>query len=247
MIIRARPDALACEKTDRGERTHGTLKPEHIEIWQTGFLSAASDALRDMISDLARPRHLQTGETLFSQGDTGDTLYAVHSGRLEVSLLSYEGTKLTLDIMREGDLLGEISLFAPGPRTATITALSPSKVWGVRNQDVRAVLRSNPDLQMDMIELAGFRMRWMGQQYAEQVFLDVPTRLARRILHLAGSTDTTLSMSQTDLAAIVGATRETISKTLTVWKKDQIIDLGRSKLSILDRERLVQLAQHSPA
>lgn len=213
------------------------------QISNIGFLATASKALRDLMVGLAERRRLAVGDVLFSQGDLGDTLFAVSHGRLEVSVLSSEGTKLTLAIMREGDLLGEIALFAPGPRTATVTALESSEVWGVKNSDVLRALRSNPDLQMDMIELAGLRMRSMGRQYAEQVFMDVPTRLARRILHLVGPTDSTLHMSQTELASFVGATRETVSKTLALWKKDKVIALGRGSLSILDRSTLSKIAE----
>lgn len=213
------------------------------EFSNTGFLASASGALRKLMTDLAKPHVLETGEVLFSQGDLGDTLYAVTSGRLEISVLSPDGAKLTLAILGKGDLLGEIALFAPGARTATVTALETSKVWGVKNPDVLKALRVDTDLQMDMIELAGMRMRSMGQQYAEQVFMDVPTRLARRILHLVGPTDTSLKMSQTDLASFVGATRETVSKTLAIWKKDGIISLGRGTIVILDHARMKEISE----
>lgn len=211
----------------------------------SGFIAAASDALRTLMIDLAKPKTLVAGDVLFSQGDVGETLFGVASGKLEISLLSPEGTKLILAIMHEGDILGEIALFAPGPRTATVTALAPSVVWGVKNTDVLAALRSNPDLQMDMIELAGQRMRWMGQQYSEQIFVDVPTRLARRILYLLGPHDTELRMSQHDLASFVGVTRETVSKTLSIWKKTGVIALGRGSIMILDRAELNKLSENT--
>ncbi len=211
----------------------------------SGFIAAASDALRALMVDLAKPRILTEGEVLFYQGDVGETLFAVGSGKLEISLLSPEGTKLILAIMHEGDILGEIALFAPGPRTATVTALLPSVVWGVKNADVLTALRLNADLQMDMIELAGQRMRWMDQQYSEQIFLDVPTRMARRILYLLGPYDTELRMSQHDLASFVAVTRETVSKTLSIWKKTGVIALGRGSITVIDRAGLKELSENT--
>lgn len=219
---------------------------QHTQLFKTGFLASASDALRRLMGGLAVPSQLNTGDVLFHQGDRGDTLYALGTGSLEVSVLSYEGVKLTLHRIGPGDLVGEIALFAPGPRTATVSALEPCKVWGVRNADVLAALRSDPDLQMDMIELAGQRMRWMGAQLTEHVFMDVPTRLARRILYLAPMSGEILKMSQSDLAAIVGTSRESVSKTLAGWKKHAIIDLGRGSLTVLNRDALSRLAQKDP-
>lgn len=216
----------------------------HPDFSRNGFVASASEALRALLIKLAKPRTLTVGQVLFSQGDAGETLFAVGNGKLEISLLSPEGTKLILAIMHEGDILGEIALFAPGPRTATVTALLPTTVWGIKNTDVLAALRFNPDLQLDMIELAGQRLRWMGQQYSEQIFVGVPTRLARRILHLIGPYDTELRMSQHDLASFVGVTRETVSKTLSVWKKTKVISLGRGSIKIINRAVLTEIAEN---
>lgn len=212
----------------------------------TGFLASASQALQTLMGEVAKPHTLTAGTELFAQGDTGDTLYAVSMGALEVSVQSAEGTKLTLQIMQPGDILGEISLFSPGPRTATVTALELTEVWGIRHADMLAALRSNPDLQMDMISLAGLRMRWMGEQLSERVFMDLPTRLARRILHLIPPDAQSLKMSQNDLADFVGASRESVSKTLSLWRKDGIISLGRGSLTLIDRNTLAELSQDGP-
>ena len=158
-------------------------------------------------------------------------------------MLSHEGVKVTVHRMGAGDLVGEIALFVPGPRTATVSAIEPCEVWGVRNAYVLAALRSDPDLQMDMIELAGQRMRWMGAQLTEQMFMDVPVHLARRILFLTPEHGTVLNMSQSDLAAIVGTSRESVSKSLAGWKKYGSIDLRRGSLRVLDRDALSEIAE----
>lgn len=215
------------------------------ELSDLGFLADASPALKDLLLSLSSRRNLESGETLFEQDDPGETLFALVSGRLEVSLLSSDGRKLGLNILHPGALFGEIALFDPGPRTATITALEPSQVLGVRNTDVLKALRRMPDLHVDMIQLAGKRMRWISGQLSDQVFLSMPTRLARKILHLTANdpgTTRSLRMSQTDLAEFVGASREAVSKTLAVWKRDGIIDLTRGGLSLLDRAALEEIA-----
>ncbi|WP_158964400.1 Crp/Fnr family transcriptional regulator [Chachezhania sediminis] len=213
---------------------------------QTGFLSAASAELKAMLNALATEVSLAPQEVLFQQGDTGDAFYAVQSGQLEVSVLSQDGRRLVLAMVWPGGLFGEIALFDPGVRTATLTAVAPSKVLRVRNADVLAEIRKAPDLAVDMILLAGQRMRAMNQQYSEQVFLPLPARLARKVLMLTteqGDPDRPLKLSQSQLAEFVGATREAVSKTLSEWRKLGVVEVSRGGLAIADRPALEALAE----
>lgn len=209
------------------------------------FLDGASEDLRDLMTSIAIHRKMKKGEVLFEQGDQGDALFAVTSGSLEVSELSADGRKLNLNILHEGDVFGEICLFDPGVRTATVTALENCSVSGIRNADMIRALLDTPKLNVDMIQLAGRRLRWIASQLSDQVFLPLPARLARKILHLMdnGPTKTdTLAMSQSDLAEFVGASREAVSKTLSLWKSDGVIDLSRGGLVLLDRVALGEIA-----
>ena len=210
----------------------------------TGFLSGASAPLREMLDSQASDIRLSQGEVLFEQGDTGDALYAIAEGALEFSILSAAGRKLTLDLMRPGAIFGEIALFDPGPRTATVTATEPSRLRRLRNRDILSQIRQYPDLAGDLLRLAGQRMRWMNAQLNEQVFLPMPVRLARKLLYLTpeGGNDR-LGLSQSELAEFVGATREAVSKTLSNWKRNGIIEINRGALQILDRKALALLAE----
>ena len=215
------------------------------ELPKTGFLAHASEDLSQLLNSVATEVDLDEGEVLFEQGDEGDALYAIISGALEFSIISREGRKLSLDVMRPGALFGEIALFDPGTRTATVTALEPSRVRGVKNADVLAAIRKKPDLGIDMIQLAGERMRWMSSQLNEQVFLPMPARLARKILYLTidGSEHLSLlTLSQSELAEFVGATREAVSKTLALWKRAGVIDSSRGGVRVLDRNALQVMA-----
>ena len=212
---------------------------------ETGFLAEASPRLKQMLAAQAAEIGLARGDTLFKHGDPGDALYAVLSGALEISILSLDGRKLSLDLVGPGAVFGEIALFDPGPRTATVSAAEPARVLRVLSADVMAELRRHPELAIDMVRLAGQRMRWMGGQLNEQVFLPVPTRLARKLLHLAPHHDAggaTVRLSQAELAEYVGATREAVSKTLAHWKRMGVIEVARGTLAIRDPQALRALA-----
>lgn len=212
----------------------------------TGFLSDASEQLRTLLGAMAVDIKMDAGEVLFEQGDDGDALYAIISGALEVSVVSVGGRKLSLDVMRTGALFGEIALFDPGVRTATVSALEPSLLRRVRNADILREVERTPELATDLIRLAGLRMRKMSTQLSEQVFLPLPTRLARKVLYLTPNVPgkpALLSLSQAELADFVGATREAVSKTLSTWKKLDVIELSRGGLLVRDRDAMTVLAE----
>ena len=211
-----------------------------------GFLAHASDHLKQSLAELAREVSLAPGEILFEEGDIGDALYAVKSGRLEVSVMSHDGRKLSLDVMRTGAMFGEIAMFDPGPRTASIAALEPCVLLRIRNSDLLDAVERTPKLGSDLTRLAGQRMRWMSQQMNEQVFLSMPVRLARKVLYLTwepSGSRKVLSLSQAELAEYVGATREAVSKTLSAWRKQGIVEPTRGGLVLQDRSALSRLAQ----
>lgn len=216
-----------------------------VALPEIGFLAEASARLKSMLSAQASTVRLDAGEILFEQGQPGDALYAIIEGTLEFSIISMSGRKLSLDLMGPGAIFGEIALFDPGTRTATVTATEPSSVVRVRNRDVLEQIEEHPELAGDMLRLAGERMRRMGGQLNEQVFLPVPTRLARKLIYLAplhSDSAGMINLSQSELAEFVGATREAVSKTISAWKRLGVIKSARGGLIVLDAEALEALA-----
>jgi CRP/FNR family cyclic AMP-dependent transcriptional regulator len=207
-----------------------------------GFLADASSDLARLLESIATEVILQPGQILFEEGDTGDALYAVIDGMLELSVSSREGRKLALDVLRKGAVFGEIALFDPGERTATAMAIEPSILRRVKNADLINGIHATPELAVDLIRVAGRRMRRMGSQFSEQVFLPMPTRLARKILYLTDSSGGDLVLSQAELADHVGATREAVSKTLAAWKKEAVVASGRGRLKVLNTHALKIIA-----
>lgn len=211
----------------------------------TGFLAGASDSLKALLDDLAQVQRLAAGEVLIQQGNLGDTLLVVMSGSFEVSVLASDGRKLALSMVHPGEVLGEIALFDPGERTATVIAKEQSSVWAIKHEDLMKALVSCPEMSADLLRLAGQRMRWMGRQLSEQVFLPLPARLAQKLLHLTNHTETkqpVLALSQLQLAEFTGSSREAVSKTLSGWNNFGYILLKRGSLQVLDREALKEIA-----
>ncbi|MDF1727020.1 MAG: Crp/Fnr family transcriptional regulator [Sulfitobacter sp.] len=210
----------------------------------SGFLSTASSELLSILKAISVEVKLEAHQTLFNEHDPGDALYVVREGAVEISILAEDGRKLGLEIMRAGAVFGEIALFDPGPRTATATSLTATRLTLIRNEDLMRETSGSPELSLELLRLAGVRMRLMNQQLHEYVFLPLPARLARKILHLTtgAGEERTFALSQTDLADFTGATREAVSKTLSNWKAQGLIETGRGRITLLDRTALRRLA-----
>ncbi len=213
-------------------------------------LAGASGRLSESLARISEPVTLAGGETLFHQGDPGEALYAVASGMLEVSVLSPEGRKLTLNTLGPGDVFGEIALFDGGPRSATVHARAASRLARVRRARLIDELSRDADLAADLLALAGRRLRWISTSLEEATFLHLSPRLARRVLHLAerfGAGDGTLAFSQVELAEQLGATREAVARVIGVWRHRGWIEPARGRLRVTDAEALAREAETDPA
>ncbi len=191
-----------------------------------------------LLEAYAAPVWLAPGDILFEEGDSGDAMYVVRSGALEVSVTSEDGRKLVLDMIRDGAVFGEIALFDPGPRTATVRAIEKSELMALSHSAAQTAIAANPMVAMDFVRIAGQRMRLMSGQLGDQVFLPLSARLARRVLYLDDGSSASLSLNQSQLAEFVGATREAVSKTLRDWKRTGLVEAHRGGLTIMDREAL---------
>jgi CRP-like cAMP-binding protein len=203
------------------------------------FSGAATDLSR-LVEGLATRIRCEAGSTLFRQGDAGEAFFLVRDGEIEISVLSPGGKRLALDVMRKGDVLGEIALFG-GSRTATAIALKPSVLDQVRRSDVLAAIRSRPELALQFVDLLCDRLRAVSAKLEERAFMALPARVASRLLHLdakIGDGGGGVAISQADLADFAGATREGVARILAEWRALGWVSLSRGTVRILNRRAL---------
>ncbi|MEM6586983.1 MAG: Crp/Fnr family transcriptional regulator [Pseudomonadota bacterium] len=201
--------------------------------------------LREALTNAARPMRLAPGETLFTEQDEGDAIYFVLDGRMEISMIADDGRKIGLDVLSRGAFFGEIALLDPGPRTATAMALEACSLLMLNRAGLHYVLDRNPLLVAEVMQLIGKRMRYITDQLNEQILLPLPKRLARKLLRLATFTDCgtrCLRLSHSELADLVGASREAVSKALSAWNKQGLLQTGRGSIELLDEEALRDIA-----
>lgn len=205
----------------------------------------------ERISGLATQRRYAEGEIVCSQGDPGDALFAVVTGRVRISTGDAAGREIFLNIMEPGDTFGEIALLDGGTRTATAIAMVPSELVSLRRDDLFELLSREPQVALELLRLCGERLRWTSGMVEDAALLDVPARLAKRLLSLAelhgerGGQGITLRISQEDLATFLGITRQAVNQQLQAWKAQGWVGLARGSVVVKDAAALRKAAVRS--
>ncbi len=193
----------------------------------------------EVLADLAvysYCRRLERGDTLFSMGDRPDAMYVVLTGRIAIVTTASDGRDSVISLMEEGDLFGEMGLFDGRGRSASARALETSEVLAVPYGPVRKLYEEQPDHLWRVVSMLVRRLRATGSALTDAVFLDVVGRTAKRLLVFAGDDDSfVLPVTQEELAAMVGASRERVNKAISQFVR--LGWLGRSGPTYTIRDR----------
>jgi CRP/FNR family transcriptional regulator, cyclic AMP receptor protein len=196
------------------------------------------------LADASTIEDLRRGDVLFHEDDEADRLYVVVSGRIAIAKRSVDGRESVVALMERGDLLGEMSLFQPLGRSAEARALEPSQVLTIGFDPVRQIYQQRPELLWGVVALLADRLRTMDVALADSVFLDVTGRTAKRLVEMAaGSDEFTLPVTQEELAAMVGASRERVNKAIASFVRLGWIEQSERRYRITDREQLERRAR----
>jgi CRP/FNR family cyclic AMP-dependent transcriptional regulator len=199
------------------------------------IIGSLSQATLDKLGGFAVRQTLAAHKTLFLQEDIADALYIVECGAIEICVMSANGKKLSLNVMRPNDVFGEISALDGGPRTATAIAQTTSTVLRISAAQVLEETRTDPDFAREIIQVLCARLRWVSRQVEELGLLQAEPRLASRLLLLhrrfADPTGA-LQISQAELADFMGTSREATNRILQVWRSKGLIDLARGVIRI---------------
>ena len=205
-------------------------------------------ATLDQIARLCVRRAYAADTVIFSQADPGDALFGVMTGRVRISASSAAGREVFLNIMEPGDSFGEIALLDGRPRTASATAMSAAELFVIGREQFLALFARDPLLTEHLLRLLCERLRWVSEFAEESALLSVPARLARRLLALCKhhghetADGIELKVSQDEMARFLGLSRQIINQHLQDWKAQRWVDLGRSKILIMNARALEKLA-----
>jgi CRP-like cAMP-binding protein len=190
----------------------------------------------------ARLKRIAAGRPVFHKDDDGDGLYGVLAGRIGFTVDSEDGKALTLVFVGPGEFFGEIALLDGKGRSAAADAREDSELLFIPRGDFLTVARERPEMLLHIIGLVCARLRLATERLADTAFLDLPRRLAKLLVFLlAGqSSDDSLRISQAELASMLGVSRERVSRQLSTWNAEGILQQRRNRVVVLDRQALKQ-------
>jgi CRP/FNR family cyclic AMP-dependent transcriptional regulator len=214
------------------------------------FFKDLDDAVIDWLVPRAVSRRVKKGTVLFRKGDTGSELYAICVGVVRISSPSEQGGDAIFNLMIPGDIFGEISFLDKGPRTADAIVVETGELMVIQRRDFIVLLRERPEVSMRLIETLCSRLRRTSEQVEDIVFLDVPNRLAKALLHLyrrSSSNEATnrIRITQHEVSQMIGVSRESTNKQLRDWQRRKWLKLERNYIVVLAADALKRLANES--
>ena len=193
----------------------------------------------ERVGAAAEQRGLRRGDVLFAEGDEPDELFVVVSGRIALANKSIDGRESVVALVEAGDVFGEMPLFDGLGRSTDARALEPSEIIAIPYAPVQEVYEARPTLLWGVVALFSGRIRAMDAALADSVFLDVTGRTAKRLLELAGGDDEfVLPVTQEELAAMVGASRERVNKAIAAFVKLDWVEQSERRYKITNRPQL---------
>jgi CRP-like cAMP-binding protein len=215
------------------------------------FAGLSTETLASIARTL-RVRHFRRGEVLFHEGDPGDALFIVATGAVKVVVPSEEGGEAILATLRRGDFLGELALLDGAPRSASAIALQATDALALPRDQFRALANTEPAIRDALLEAMARELRRLTAHVAELHFLDLTGRLAARLARLAvdhgerlpnGSIRLDAPLTQSDLAAMIGATRQSVNKLLGEFEAEGLLRMERDSIVVTDAKALERAAR----
>ncbi|MDO5501644.1 MAG: Crp/Fnr family transcriptional regulator [Actinomycetia bacterium] len=214
------------------------------------FAALDDDDATTLMQSLVRSR-MERGDVLFHEGDQGDRLYVIAEGKIKLGRTSPDGRENLLAILGPGEMFGELSLFDPGPRTATATAVAETQILGLSNDQLQQFLSARPHVAVTLLAALARRLRRTNESIADLVFTDVPGRVAKALLDLSrrfgrpveNGVMVSHDLTQEELAQLVGASRETVNKALADFASRGWLKLEARAVLLQDVERLQRRAR----
>ncbi len=200
----------------------------------------------DSIGQLTRVRNYKKNMIVFMEGEPGEALFFVISGKVKISKTTEDGREQILHLLQHGDVFAEVVLIDGGPYPATAEVIETGQIGMILNRDVENLIRSNPDIAVKLLKILSSRLRMAQRQVRDLALKDTYGRLASMLLmlgkeHGADSPEGVrieLPLSRQELANLIGTTRETVTRILGDFKKYKCIELERQAIILIDQGKL---------
>lgn len=219
----------------------------HEQLLNLSFFANLAPEFRAQLKDACSEVQLDTGHVLHRRGDEGSACFGIISGQLKAFAHESTGKEMTLAVLNPGSWFGEISLVDNLPRTHGTIATQPTVILKMPKAAFDLAISQQPSIAMDVSRHLCQRLRLAFTAVEESVLLPLPQRLAKKLLYILAPQDNQQAkiftqISQQEIAQMLGVSRQSVSKQLTQWAKDGILELSYNSFAILDVVRIQALA-----
>ncbi len=187
---------------------------------------------------------VRKGKVFYRPEETGEVLFILKTGQVQIYRISPEGKKLVITTLDSGSLFGEMALLGQQMHNTFAEAMSDCTICVLNRADLERLVLQRPQVALRMLEITGRRLRDAEGRLEDLAFKGIPARLSSLLLRLAGENgDEVYGQTHQDLAEMVGTYRETATQVLNDLKSRGLLEIGRKRIRILDREGMQELAE----
>jgi CRP-like cAMP-binding protein len=213
------------------------------------YYLSKTDLFRDLgqeqLQELERSVAMNTcrrGRVFFSPGETGEVLFILKAGRVNLYRITAEGKKLITGTVEPGSVFGEMSLIGAGMQGSFAEAGEDCLLCAMSRTDVERMLARFPTVALRLLELLARRVEDAEERLADSAYKSTPARIATTLLRLSGEDSAPVRLSHQDIAEMVGTYRETATRILNEMRSASLIDLRRLEIAVRDRAGLEAIA-----
>ncbi len=206
-------------------------------------LGVLDETDRRYLAERSRRKQIAKGQILFSEGALSDSVVVLVSGQMKVLTYSVDGCEFIVNTVAPGETVGEIGVLSGGPRSATVQATEPSVVLTLAGTVIVELIAQRPVLAIALLQRLSDMVRRMTGVATDLVFLDLRQRVAKYLLRrgLEDPTAVRTAVTQSELAANIGASRQRVNACLREFQKQGWISMESRSLRVLDREALTRV------
>ena len=229
-----------------GARSQTQPFDKHALLRAHPFFRDLGDTVIDRLAPRVITSKVRKGSVIFRKGDIGSKLYAVRAGAVRISAPSEEGKDAIFNLVVPGELFGEIAFLDGGQRTADAVAIDNCELMVIERRDFIPLIRDNPEVAERLIKILCARIRKTSEQVEDIVFLGLPNRLAKVLLHLYRPSTTAapaskINVTQREISQMIGVSRESANKQLQDWQRKKWLKLERGGVVIFTPQALRDL------
>jgi len=238
----------ACQDCIHKAGAEGGMRVEQAValLGRTGLFATLDKSSLARLAERTVERYYRKGQIVFYQGDPGESLFIVNPGLVKVFVSSEEGDEMVLVTIGPSETFGELSLIDQGARSASAQTLEQTSLLSLSRTTLLEVMRENPPLSEALLRSLGGVVRRLTEQASDLVFLDLHGRVAKLLLALAdergeeedGLIVLDLHMTQSDLASMVGGSRQSVNQILRTFERRTYLEIHGRKVIIKQPELL---------